>query len=280
MAVCANNPQDKPDPSLHAKSQYTSTSARLAARLAIHTWNTHTESWFQWARARIPQSGLDVLEVGAGTGQLWLEPPQPSPSNGPSNSEDAKPKSLTLTDFSPAMCADLENVKIAGTVVRVQQAGAEALPFANRSFDVVVANHMLYHVDSPAAALKEFHRVLRSNGTLVVALNGMDHLDELLALGERVGRPSTIRNQARITAESARGYIEDAGFGDVSEERMPGAFEVTTAEPVVNYLGSLGEEGLDNGQAEIVKETVDEGVKKDGVWRVNKNMVLFKGRKA
>jgi SAM-dependent methyltransferase len=176
------------------------------------------------------------------------------------------------------MCAELEKVQIPGVEIRVRQAGAESLPFGDESFDVVVANHMLYHVDSPDAALREFHRVLRPKGMLVVALNGMDHLDELLALGERVGRPSTIRNQARITAESARSYL-DKLFEDVSEERFPGHFEVGGPEPVVEYLGSLGEEGLNVEQVEVVREVVSEGIRRDGVFRVKKNMVLFKGRK-
>jgi SAM-dependent methyltransferase len=281
-------------PSQHAQSQYTNTSARLAARLAIHNWNTYPQNWFSWARDRIPQSGLDVLEVGAGTGQLWLEPSSaaassasPSPSSTESTSKSSeddkdrstdKPKSLTLTDFSPAMCAELEKVRIPGVPISVQQAGAEHLPFDDSSFDVVVANHMLYHVDSPDAALCEFRRVLRPNGTLVVALNGMDHLDELLGLGERVGRPSTIRNRARITAENARGQIEKY-FADVSEERFPGAFEVGSVKPVVEYLGSLDERPLGEEQVGIVREVVGEAIERDGVFRVKKNMVLFKGGK-
>jgi ubiquinone/menaquinone biosynthesis C-methylase UbiE len=249
------------DPSKHAVDQYSSTSARLAARLSIHTWNTHTEGWFVWAGSRIPKTG-SVLEVGAGTGQLWRESP-------PSSSTK-----LTLTDFSPAMCDELRKVPNA----EVRQAGAETLPFEDDSFDTVIANHMLYHVDSPDAALKEFKRVLKPGGVVIVALNGMDHLDELLDLGEKVGRPSTIRNQARITAETANDFL-DKYFEAVSSERFPGAFEVRTEQPVVNYLGSLGDEGLDEIQEEIARKTVREAIQKDGVFKVKKNMVLFTGRK-
>ena len=251
-----------PDPSKHAVDQYAKTSGRLAARLTIHNWNTHSESWFAWAGSRIPKDGR-VLEVGAGTGQLWREAPTTPATR------------LTLTDFSEAMCEELR--KIPGAEVR--QTGAEDLPFEDESFDTVVANHMLYHVDSPEAALKEFHRVLRPNGTVVVALNGLDHLDELLALGDKVGRPSTIRNQARITAETARPKLEKF-FADVTEERFPGAFEVKSVQPVLDYLGSLGDEGLNEEQQAIAKKEVEEAIARDGVFRVQKNMVLFKGRKA
>ncbi|KAF2000910.1 S-adenosyl-L-methionine-dependent methyltransferase [Amniculicola lignicola CBS 123094] len=256
----------KPDPSAHAISQYTTTSSRLAARLAIHTWNTHPESWFAWAGSRIPNSG-SILEVGAGTGQLWRETPTTSATK------------LALTDFSPAMCEELRGLKDqVGAEVEVRQCGAEELPFEDQTFDVVVANHMLYHVNSPSAALAEFSRVLKPGGAAIIALNGMDHLDELLSLGEKIGRPSTIRNQARITAENARGYLDNV-FGDIREERFPGAFEVGTVQPVVDYLGSLDDEGLDEIQVGIVKDVVGKKIEENGVFRVNKNMVLFSGRK-
>ncbi|KAF2867718.1 methyltransferase type 11 [Massariosphaeria phaeospora] len=252
---------DPSDPSKHADSQYTNTSARLAARLAIHTWNTHSQGWFAWAGDRVPKEG-DILEVGAGTGQLWRDTDVTSGTR------------LTLTDFSPAMCDELR--KIPGA--KVEQTGAEKLPFVDESFDTVVANHMLYHVDSPDAALKEFHRVLKPRGTAVIALNGMDHLDELLGLGEKVGRPSTIRNQARITAENAQSYIAKY-FQDVKSERFPGAFEVGTVQPVVDYLGSLGDEGLTKEQEGVVRDVVGAAIERDGVFRVKKNMVIFTARK-
>lgn len=47
------------------------------------------------------------------------------------------------------------------------EASAEALPFADRSFDVVVALNMLHHVIDPARAVREFARVLVPGGTLV-----------------------------------------------------------------------------------------------------------------
>jgi|SRR5688572_464590 SAM-dependent methyltransferase len=47
------------------------------------------------------------------------------------------------------------------------EASAEALPFADATFDVVVALNMLHHVIDPDAAVGEFARVLKPGGTLV-----------------------------------------------------------------------------------------------------------------
>jgi SAM-dependent methyltransferase len=43
-----------------------------------------------------------------------------------------------------------------------------ALPFADRSFDAVVCNHVLEHVDDDRAAMNEFRRVLRPDGWAIL----------------------------------------------------------------------------------------------------------------
>ncbi|KAK3997947.1 S-adenosyl-L-methionine-dependent methyltransferase [Cladorrhinum sp. PSN332] len=168
--------------------------------------------------------------------------------------------------------------------LKVVQCDATSLSFPEASFDVVVANHMLYHVDDPSVALKEFARVLRPNGTLIVALNGLDHLDELLDIGAKVGRPSTIRNQARITAENAIETIQGLGglFKDdsITSERFPGAFRVPDAKPILDYLHSLGEEGLGERETAIARDIVEERIKTEGAFEVTKNMVLFRANRA
>jgi ubiquinone/menaquinone biosynthesis C-methylase UbiE len=68
---------------------------------------------------------------------------------------------------------------------------AQELPFPDGSFDVAVANHMLYHVPDVERALAELARVLRAGGTLVAATNGFRQLGELWDL---VGRDLSDRS--------------------------------------------------------------------------------------
>jgi hypothetical protein len=72
----------------------------------------------------------------------------------------------------------------------VLQCEATKLPFVDDSFDTVVANHMLYHLDDPG-------------GPVAVALNGEDHLAELFALGEAVGRRGIVRGAERLRQRSS-----------------------------------------------------------------------------
>ncbi|WP_460823923.1 class I SAM-dependent methyltransferase [Lysobacter olei] len=44
----------------------------------------------------------------------------------------------------------------------------ESMPFPDGSFDLVIANHVLEHVDDDLLAVREIHRVLRKDGSAVL----------------------------------------------------------------------------------------------------------------
>jgi len=249
--------------SKHAVSQYENTSSKLAARVAILSYDSNAQNWYSWLESHLAVSG-DVLEVGGGTGELWR------------HIDHSKAK-LTLTDFSPAMCDQLRDLKIPGSTIR--QCDAANLPFPDASFDLVIANHMLYHLDDPDKAIKEFARVLRPGGRLRTALNGREHIAELLALGTAIGRPSQILNAARITAETGPEHLAKH-FKKVEAEPFPGDFVVPTVEPVLDYLGSWGDEPLSSEQEAAVRAVVEPKIAKDGSYRIRKDMVLLSARRA
>ena len=55
------------------------------------------------------------------------------------------------------------------------------IPYANRSFDLIIANMMLYHVPDIPRALLEVRRVLREGGTFCCATYGENGIMEYLA---------------------------------------------------------------------------------------------------
>ena len=71
----------------------------------------------------------------------------------------------TGVDMEPLACA-FARERTPGAEIR--EASVTALPLGDATFDAVVSADVLYHVDDDAAALREFFRVLKPGGALVV----------------------------------------------------------------------------------------------------------------
>jgi ubiquinone/menaquinone biosynthesis C-methylase UbiE len=99
------------------------------------------------------------LEIGAGTGYFSLNLLQAGVVG-----------EATCTDISPGMVATLShNAERLGLRVRAARADAEALPFADSSFDLVLGHAVLHHLPNLRRAFAEFHRVLRPGGRILFA---------------------------------------------------------------------------------------------------------------
>ncbi len=112
----------------------------------------------RWRRALVsaaaPRAGDCVLDVATGTGMVAAELLARADC------------SVVGIDQSPQMLA-AARARFAGCErVELIQAQAEALPFADASFDVLTFTYLLRYVDDPQATLLELARVLRPGGRI------------------------------------------------------------------------------------------------------------------
>lgn len=181
---------------------------KLRARTQLHTkYSTHATPWQVWLQdlLAIP-SGGDVLEVGCGTGLLWS-----IGWNSPTSDF-----ALTLTDLSPGMVYEtVPVVKERISSVDGLAADAQDLPFADGSFDVVIANQMLYHVPDPARAVREMARVLRRGGVLMASTVGPRHLRELFRIEATVFGPTRVLRHHEVFGAQNGAALLAEHFGDV-----------------------------------------------------------------
>jgi len=97
-----------------------------------------------------------VLEVGAGTGMHLRYVRH-------------RFDEYLMTDLNPPMLAKIRVDAHAGRVTTAQ-ADATALQYPDRSFDRLIATHVLEHMPSPHLALREWARVLKPGGMLSLVL--------------------------------------------------------------------------------------------------------------
>ncbi|WP_203237667.1 class I SAM-dependent methyltransferase [Streptomyces sp. CdTB01] len=102
--------------------------------------------------------GGDLLDVGCGPGMFVRRVLDTRPGDF----------RITAVDRAPAMIAEAAG-RTAGAEVELAVGEAEALPFPDASFDVVVAMGVLEYCD-PSVVLRELDRVVRPDGLVLVSM--------------------------------------------------------------------------------------------------------------
>lgn len=110
-----------------------------------------------YERARLDQA-KSILDVGCGNGAVTRDLARFSA--GEVHAVDVDP-SMVLA--ARETLADLKRVK-------VHEARAEALPFADKTFDAVVANLVLMWIPDPVRALREMGRVAKAGGVVLASM--------------------------------------------------------------------------------------------------------------
>jgi len=211
------------------------TTGNLQARSRLHQrFATNPYDWMAWVFDQWPAlpPNARVLEAGCGTGRLWEVNAGRVPAGW----------SLTLTDQSSAMVeqadATLAASKLAAQA-RVLIAPADQLPAEPGSIDLIVANHMLYHVPDLPATLREFRRVLKPGGWLCAATNGDAHMGELNTLyHDFAGEAGRMSMALSFTLENGADLLRPV-FPEIALIRRPNQLRVDDAEALADYIESM-----------------------------------------
>ncbi len=189
-------------------------------------------------REALAGSPADVLDVATGTGDLAFGLARGAPA-----------ARITGLDFSAEMLAVARRKAASRPPVEFVQGDAQQLPFPDASFDTVTIAYGLRNLEDPARGLREFHRVLRPGGRLVVlefppppgglwgALVRL-HYERImpavggLISGDRTAYTYLPQSVMAFTAPPVLGaMLQDAGFATVRYRRQfPGVSAVHVAD--------------------------------------------------
>ncbi|MGE4307383.1 MAG: class I SAM-dependent methyltransferase [Novosphingobium sp.] len=135
--------------------------------------------------------GLDVLDVGCGDGALMA-------------SISYKGANVTGVDPDDAMLAAArQRAEASGLSFHLLSGSAEALPFADCSFDRIVGVTVLCFIEKPDIAIAEMARVLRPGGEIILGELGKTNIWAAVRrikgwLGSPVWRAARFRNAAEL----------------------------------------------------------------------------------
>ena len=147
----------------------------------------------------------------------------------------------TGVDFSPAMLAVARSRH---TAITFDHGDAEALPYADGEFDVVVANFGIHHVPRPALALVEAHRVLRIGGRVAFSFWADQSenvawkllFDAIARHGDPAAPQAPRPGGGFSTAEQCADALRQAGFADCTTELVRATWHHPNAEVLVAAL--------------------------------------------
>ena len=260
--------QDVTDQSYLLNEQYKD-AANLNARIELHKrFSTNKGGWTRWVFDQLQIApGSRVLELGCGPGLLWR------------GNQDRIPDDwqITLSDFSPGMLQEAQHaLSRSQHPFTFQVIDAQAIPFEDASLDVVIANHMLYHVPDRARALSEIRRVLTPDGRLYASTIGATHLREIDDLIHRVDTTvSWAKGTSAFILENGAEQLA-RWFASVALSRYEDALVVTEAEPLIAYILSGKAKALFVGEKLLrLRDVVDQELAAHGAIHIAKDSGLF-----
>ena len=114
------------------------------------------EGWKKRFRELFGEDSLQILDDGAGPGFFSMILAELG-------------HEVTSIDYSGEMVDRLRsNMEARGLKPRAMQMDAQALTFADESFDAVVQRNVMWNLDDPARAYREIARVLKPGGILLL----------------------------------------------------------------------------------------------------------------
>lgn len=242
---------------------------KLNIRIALHEkYSTNKVPFGDWIISNYDiKPGSRVLELGCGTGSIWKNHLQLL-DNG---------STAVLSDFSEGMLEEAKQNLGEQPNIEYQVIDIQNIPYEDKSFDVVIANMMLYHVPDLRKGLSEVARVLKEDGTFYCATYGengiIQYLEELLheyGANNDMNKSFTLQNGAGKLGEY---------FGDVKRLDREDGLAITNIDDLIEYIYSTTRM---TNIADVDRDTLENILRSrmvDGVIYIPKEYGMFVAKK-
>jgi ubiquinone/menaquinone biosynthesis C-methylase UbiE/DNA-binding transcriptional MerR regulator len=246
-------------------------SKNIDARIELHReFSTNTQGWFRWIYHHLQiMPGMNILETGCGNGQLWED-------NLGELSDNAR---IYLTDISSGMLRNAKRkLKSKEDLFTYQCFNFNAIPYPDESFDVVIANHVLFYAKDREKTLKELYRVLKKGGVFCCSTYGRQHMKEIELLvkeyDDRIAL-SEVKLYDIFGLDNGRSELSSL-FTTVEMHRYEDCLLVTKMQPLVDYIYSCHGNQLHylNGQQDRFEKYLTDKLGRKGI-HITKDAGIF-----
>jgi ubiquinone/menaquinone biosynthesis C-methylase UbiE len=252
------------------KDQYSS-SKNLEERKNIYRYSINPETFSKWLTEQIaPGKNLKILELGCGIGDLW---------------KDLKPSfqncEILLSDLSEGMLEKaIENL---GAQFNYEIIDFHRIPYPNKTFDIVISNHNLYHAIDLNKVLGEISRVIKDDGIFYSTTNSTEHLTELWKLidfPEDMNWLTTLWPSIFSAETGTLGLSNHFQF--VKQQIYQNELHIPDSAPIINYFMSLSDERVHQivlQSVNKIREKIEAEIRRYGYFNVKTKSCLFICRK-
>jgi SAM-dependent methyltransferase len=220
------------DPQILREQEYADDGHLDVRRRTHQLYTVDPVDFGRWTLERLTWQGDErVLDVGCGPGELLCEMAR----------QHGGWRALVGLDFSPGMIAKAADLA-RNLPVHFFVGDAQGLPFADASFEVVLARHMLYHVPDIGRAVAEAARVLGAGGRFLTVTNSAHTMAECAALRRTTAAhlPAMVQPEfgsGRFSLENAPAWLQ-SHFGEVQTHVLRGTLRFPSAQPFMDYFAS------------------------------------------
>ncbi len=202
----------------------------VSARIRLHSeYSVNKEGWFPWMLKQLPlKDTVRVLEIGCGNGALWKENLHVLPEN----------IHITLTDISEGMLRDARESIGKDTRFSYAKVDCHHIPYEDSTFDIVIANHVLFYFEDVDAVIEECKRVLSPNGTFSCSTYSSEHMKEITDLVQEFHEDIVLSNECLYEVfglENGKEILQ-RHFKEVEMRKYEDRIEVNEAEPLIAYI--------------------------------------------
>ena len=212
------------------KNQYQDAS-NISTRINLHqlySWNQ--QGWFPWIYQQLQiKSEMRILEIGCGDGTLWTSCLEQLPTD----------VYITLSDISEGMLRDARRaIGMEDKRFTYQVFDCHKIPYMDESFDLVIANHVLFYCQDISKVCKEIKRVLKKEGQFICSTYGTQHMAEISQLvqsfDERIVL-SADKLYERFGKENGEDILKPY-FSEIIWKQYEDFLEIPEPEPLISYV--------------------------------------------